>query len=167
MKEYYQILIDTLLGIMVEPFKKKKNRQIISRASKFYLFDVGVAGAVTNREIFDKRGELFGKAFEHFILMQIKAHSSYTEKEYEIDFWRTKSGMEVDFILGKGEIAIEVKGSSSIDNRDLKTLYAFIREYSPQKAFVVCNEKARRIHGNVIIIPWRVFLDDLWEGKVI
>lgn len=166
-KEYYQILIDTLLGIMVEPFKRRKNRQTISKASKFYLFDVGVAGAITNREINEEKGELFGKAFEHFILMQIAAHSSYSALEYEINFWRTKSGMEVDFILGKGEIAIEVKGSSRVDNRDLKSLSAFIEEYSPRKAFVVCNEKAKRVHGQITVIPWRMFLDDLWEGKVI
>jgi len=166
-KEYYQILIDTLLGIMVEPFKRRKNRQTISKASKFYLFDVGVAGAITNREIHEEKGELFGKAFEHFILTQIAAHSSYSALEYEINFWRTKSGMEVDFILGKGEIAIEVKGSSRVDNRDLKSLSAFIQEYSPRKAFVVCNEKAKRVHGQITVIPWRMFLDDLWEGKVI
>jgi len=166
-KEYYQILVDTLLGTMVEPFKKRKNRQTISKASKFYLFDVGVAGAITHREIHEEKGELFGKAFEHFILMQMVAHSSYSELEYEINFWRTKSGMEVDFILGKGEIAVEIKGSSRVDNRALKPLSAFIEEYSPRKGFVVCNEKAKRVHGNIMVIPWRMFLDDLWEGKVI
>jgi predicted AAA+ superfamily ATPase len=165
-KEYYQILVDTLLGKMVEPFKRRKNRQTISKASKFYLFDIGVAGAITNREIKEERGELFGKAFEHFILMQILAHRSYSELEYEINFWRTKSGMEVDFILGKGEIAIEVKGSNRVDKRDLKSLSAFIEEYSPRKAFVVCNEKAKRVHGLITVIPWRMFLDDLWKGKI-
>ena len=166
-KEYYQILVDTLLGTMVEPFKKRKNRQTISKASKFYLFDVGIAGVITHREIHEEKGELFGKAFEHFILMEMVAHSSYSELEYEIDFWRTKSGMEVDFILGKGEVAVEIKGSSRVDNRDLKSLSAFIEEYSPRKGFVVCNEKAKRVHGNVIVIPWRMFLDDLWEGKIL
>ena len=167
MKEYYQILVDTLLGTMVEPFKRRKNRQTISKASKFYLFDVGVAGVIIHREIHEEKGELFGKAFEHFILMQMVAHSSYSELEYDINFWRTKSGMEVDFILGKGEVAVEIKGSSRVDNRDLKSLSAFIEECSPRKGFVVCNEKAKRVHGNVILIPWRMFLDDLWEGKVI
>lgn len=165
-KEYYQILIDTLLGIMVEPFKRRQNRQIISKASKFYLFDVGVAGAITNREIHEERGELFGRAFEHFVLMQLVAHRSYSDTDYDINFWRTKSGMEVDFILGKGEIAIEVKGSSRVDARDMKSLSAFIDEYSPGKAFIVCNEKAKRIHGNIIVIPWRMFMDELWEGKI-
>jgi len=166
-KEYYQILIDTLLGTMVEPFKRRQNRQIISKASKFYLFDVGVAGILADRWLHQEKGESFGRAFEHFILMQIVAHSSYKELDYGINFWRTKSGLEVDFILGRGEVAIEVKGTSRVDTRDLKALYAFTGEYSPRKAIVVCNERARRIHGDITIVPWKEFLYDLWEGDII
>jgi predicted AAA+ superfamily ATPase len=105
-REYYQILVDTLLGTMVEPFKRRQDRQVITRAPKFYLFDVGVAGAITKRHLEEQKGEFFGKAFEHLIFMEIVAHSSYNELDYEIHFWRTKSGLEVDFVLGKGEVAI-------------------------------------------------------------
>jgi predicted AAA+ superfamily ATPase len=166
-KEYYQILKDTLLGDFIEPFKRRQDRQIISRASKFYLFDVGVAGAITKRHVRQKRGIDFGKAFEHFILMELTAHSSYNEIDYEINFWRTKSGLEVDFILGGGETAIEVKGASSIKNRDLRPLNAFIETYAPRRAIVVCNEKEERIVGKIRIMPWRNFLRDLWNGKII
>jgi predicted AAA+ superfamily ATPase len=166
-KEYYQILIDTLLGTMVEPFKKRQDRNVIGQASKFYLFDVGVAGTITKRKIQEEKGELFGQAFEHFILMEISAHSSYSEVNYDINFWRTKSGLEVDFILGRGEVAIEVKGTSRLDNRDFNALGTFIQEYSPQKAFMVCNEKTKRIHKGITVIPWREFLQDLWCGEII
>ena len=166
-KEYYQILVDTLLGTMVEPFKRRQDRRVITRAAKFYLFDVGVAGAITKRRLEAEKGELFGKAFEHFILMEISAFNSYNELDYDINFWRTKSGLEVDFVLGRGEVAIEVKGSSRIDKRDLRPLRAFIDEYSPKKALVVCNERAERIHGQIRIMPYKKFLYDLWEGKII
>jgi len=166
-KEYYQILVDTLLGTMIEPFKRRQNRQVISKAAKFYLFDVGVAGAITKRHIEEEKGELFGKAFEHFILMEIEAYNSYNEINYEINFWRTKSGLEVDFVLGGGDVAIEIKGSTRIEKRDLQPLKAFIEEYSPRKALVVCNEREERIHGKIRIMPYRNFLSDLWEGKII
>ena len=166
-KEYYQILKDTLLGDFIEPFKRRQNRQIISRTSKFYLFDVGVAGTITKRNVRQERGVDFGKAFEHFILMELTAHNSYKEIDYEINFWRTKSGLEVDFILGGGETAITVKGGSSIKNKDLRPLNAFIETYAPRKALVVCNEKEERIVGKVRITPWRKFLRDLWNGKII
>lgn len=166
-KEYYQILVDTLLGRMVEPFKKRKGRRVISRTPKFYLFDVGVAGAITKRQVVQERGELFGRAFEHFVFMELTAHSSYYELDYEINFWRTKSGFEVDFILGNGEVAIEVKGSDRVDTRALRPLNAFIEEYSPRLALVVCNEPEERIVNQICIMPWRHFLNELWEGRII
>jgi len=166
-KEYYQILVDTLLGTLIEPFKKHQNRQVITRAPKFYLFDVGVAGAITNRQIDQERGEIFGRAFEHYIFMELVAHRSYTELDYKINFWRTKSGLEVDFVLGNGRIAIEVKGSSAVHPRDLKPMKAFVEEYTPQKALVVCNEKQARIHDGIHIMPYRHFLESLWNGAII
>jgi len=166
-KEYYQILVDTLLGRMIAPFKKRQDRQVISRASKFYLFDVGVAGSITKRHIEEEKGELFGKSFEHFIFMELCAYNSYNDLDYEINFWRTKSGLEVDFVLGGGEVAIEVKGTTRIDRRDLRPLKTFIDEYSPRKSVVVCNEREERVHNQIRIMPWRKFLYDLWEGKII
>lgn len=166
-KEYYQILVDTLMGRMVEPFKRRRSRQVITKAPKFYLFDVGVAGAIINRHILEERGESFGKAFEHFIFTEIVAHSHYRESNYGIYFWRTKSGLEVDFILGDGEVAVEVKGKSQVATRDLRSLTAFGDEFRPKKALVVCQEKEERIFGRIRIIPWRRFLEELWGGEVI
>jgi predicted AAA+ superfamily ATPase len=166
-KEYYQILIDTLLGRMIEPFKRRRSRQIITKAPKFYLFDVGVAGSITKRHIPEERGELFGRAFEHFILTEIVAHSSYSELDYRIGYWRTKSGLEVDFVLGEGEIAIEVKGSNNVNKRDVRSLSAFHDECRPKKALIVCNEREERDIGKIRILPWRKFLAYLWAGEII
>jgi predicted AAA+ superfamily ATPase len=166
-KEYYQILVDTLLGTMIEPYKKRKDRNVIIRAAKFYLFDVGVAGAITHRHIPQEKGEQFGRALEHFILMEILAHRAYKDLNYDVNFWRTKSGLEVDFILGQGEVAIEVKGTSRVDNADMRPLRAFIQEYRPSRAFIVCNERAPRVHEDIRILPWRDFLKMLWNGEVL
>jgi len=70
-KEYYQILSDTLLGTLLEPFKKRQNRQVIGKAPKFYLFDVGVAGELVKRRLLDEKGEAFGRAFEHLVFMEL------------------------------------------------------------------------------------------------
>lgn len=166
-REYYQILLDTLMGRFVEPFKRRQDRQIISKAAKFYLFDVGVAGIITKRKISEERGESFGKAFEHFIFMELVAYSSYNELDYEINFWRTKSCLEVDFVLGKGEVAIEVKGSRRVEQRDLRSMMAFIEEYTPKKALLICNEREERVQGQIRIMPWQRFLENLWDGKII
>ena len=166
-REYYQILVDTLMGKMIAPFKRRQDRQVISRTSKFYLFDVGVAGSITKRHLEEEKGELFGKALEHFIFMELSAHNSYNELGYEINFWRTKSGLEVDFVLGAGEVAIEIKGTNRVDKRDLRSLITFMEEYSPRKSIIVCNEREERVYREIQIMPWRKFLYDLWEGKII
>ncbi len=166
-KEYYQILVDTLMGTFVEPFKKRQTRQVITKAPKFYLFDVGLAGAITKRFIPEEKGELFGKAFEHFVFMELAAHRSYSDIDYKIDFWRTKSGLEVDFILGGGEVAIEVKGATNIEKKDLLSLKAFNEEFTPKLSFVVANVREERIVDKIRIMPYRKFLKELWDGHVI
>lgn len=166
-KEYYQILVDTLLGKFVEPYKKRQERQVISKAAKFYLFDVGVAGALSKRHIQEERGEFFGKALEHYIFMELSAYNSYRGLGFNVNFWRTKSGLEVDFILGDGAVALEVKGSSNIQNRDMYALKRFSEEYSPRLSIIVCNEKEERMSGDMRILPWKKFLKQLWDGTVI
>lgn len=166
-REYYQILEDTLLGHMLEPFKRRQDRGVILRAPKFYLFDVGLAGALTHRQLSQEKGEEFGHAFEHFIFMELIAYRSYKELDYDVNFWRTKSGLEVDFILAKGEVAIEVKGASRVDHLDVKGIVAFQDEYKPKKAIVVTNERAARIEKGIHFLPWREFLGQLWSGRII
>lgn len=166
-KEYYQILVDTLLAVRIEPFKKRQSRQVITKASKYYLFDVGVAGYITKRNIEEEKGVEFGKAFEHFIAMELFAYRSYSGLDFDINFWRTKTGLEVDFVLAGGKVAVEIKSASRIDSKDLAGLEAFIEEYSPKRAVVVSNERQKRIHGRIEVFPWSVFLSELWAGKIL
>lgn len=166
-KEYYQILIDTLLAVRIDPFKKRQSRKIITKAPKYYLFDVGVANYLRKQHLEEEKGEEFGRAFEHFLLMEILAYRSYSGQDFTINFWRTKTGLEIDFILARGEIAIEIKGANRIDKRDLNALVAFAEEYSPKRNFLVCNEKEKRLHGKIEILPWSNFLQELWAGNVL
>ncbi len=166
-KEYYQILVDTLLGTFIEPYKKHQERQVSGKAPKFYLFDVGVAGALSRRNIVEEKGELFGRALEHFILMEIQAHRSYRELGYGIHFWRTKSGLEVDFVLGDGEVAVEVKGTSRVDPSDFRSLRTFVADHHPRHAILVCNEPAPRLIEGIEVLPWREFLTRLWSGQIL
>ena len=166
-REYYQILCDTLLGRMVLPYRRRQDRRVLSRTPKFYLFDVGVAGALAKRRIAEPRGEQFGHALEHFILMELAAHASYRDLHYDIHYWRTRSGLEVDFILGAGEVAVEVKGSAHVHDRALRPLRAFIEEHRPRAALVVSTEPAERVVGGIRIMPWERFLRALWAGDVI
>ena len=167
--EYFQILVDTLLGVLIEPFNRRRSRAVITSAPRFYLFDVGVANHVAGRRIERAAGPEFGRALEHFVLMELLAYRSYSERDFPVRFWRTKSGLECDFVLGReGDVAIEVKGGANVDRRDLRGLRAFVEEHRPQQAIVVCNESAaRRTEDGILMLPWERFLERLWGDGVI
>ncbi|MBN1426392.1 DUF4143 domain-containing protein [Candidatus Fermentibacteria bacterium] len=151
----------------MEPYARRQSRQIILRTPKFYLFDVGVAGTLTKTIAAEERGEAFGRAFEHFMLMELAAHSSISELHYDITFWRTKTGLEVDFILADGEVAIEIKASRKVERRELHAIHAFADDHSPRSAIVVCSETRERLHEGIRVLPWRLFLEELWSGAII
>jgi predicted AAA+ superfamily ATPase len=165
-KEYFQILEDTLIGRFVPSFQKKPKRRVIL-ASKFYYFDIGIANYLLKRGKIEVGSEAFGSAFEHFIYHELYAHSNYSEGNYAISYWRTTSQIEVDFILGDHEVAIEVKGTDNVQSRHLKGLKSFSEEYEVKKLIVVSNDPFERIVGDITVLPWSVFLQKLWAGDII
>jgi predicted AAA+ superfamily ATPase len=165
-KEYFQILEDTLVGRFLPSYQKKPKRRVIT-APKFYFFDIGIVNYLLKRGRIDFGSELFGNAFEHFIYNELYAHSSYSGKDYPIYYWRTASQIEIDFVLGNHDVAIEVKATSNVQSRHLKGLKSFSEEYAVNELVLVCNEPLPRISEGVRILPWKVFLEELWSGEII
>lgn len=165
-KEYFQILEDTMTGMFIPSYQKRPKRRVIS-APRFYYFDVGIAGFLLKRGKIKYGSEAFGKAFEHFICQELIAYSHYSGKNFTISYWRTASQIEVDFILGDHEITIEVKSTDMVNPRHLKGLKSFAEEYKVRRSIVVSTDPYPRKIGNIEILPWKVFLEQLWEGGVL
>ncbi len=165
-KEYFQILVDTLIGRFLPSFQKKPKRRVIL-APKFYYFDVGIANYLLKRGVIEMGSNAFGDAFEHFIYQELYAHSKYTDLHYTISYWRTTSQIEVDFILGDHEVAVEVKGTDNVQMRHLKGLKSFSKEYDVKKLIVVSNDPFERIVDNISVLPWKQFLRKLWAREII
>ena len=168
-QEYFQILVDTLVGVFVEPYSYRRSRAVITRTPKFYLFDVGVAGRIVERQLVNNSGPEFGRAFEHFILMELLSYRTYQGQEFPVRYWRTKSGLECDFILGqKGEVAVDVKGGRRVQSSDLRAIRAYSEEHKPQYSIVVSNQTfSRQTEDGILILPWEVFLERLWNGDFV
>lgn len=167
-QNYFQILVDTLLGYFVLPYAETVTRDILRETPKFYLFDVGVANYLARRTVGALKGSEAGKSFEHLIFMELIAYKNMTDKRVDLTYWRTKTGLEVDFILGKAELAIEVKISSHVERNDIKGLIAFCHEHPSAQGIVVSQDpQPRRLNISdtikIDILPWRVFLEKLWK----
>ncbi len=165
-KEYFQILEETLIGRQLPAFRKRKKRRLVT-SPKFYFFDLSPVIHFSRRGKVVPGSELFGRAFEHYIWMEIVAHSGYSELFYPISYWRTASGFEVDFIIGDHEIAIEVKATELAHTTHLKGLRRFKEEYSARRSILVSlDAKPRMTEDGIEILPWQIFLEQLWGGEI-
>lgn len=165
-KEYFQILEDTMTGRYLPSYQKKPKRRVIV-APKFWFFDIGIANYLLKRGTIVAGSEAFGKAFEHFIYHELYSHSHYSGINYPLSYWRTTSQTEVDFILGDNEVAVEVKATELANEKHLKGLKIFADEYKTKRLILVSNDNLPRKTGNISILPWRVFLEELWAGDII
>ena len=166
-KDYFQILQDTLLGFMLRPFVKKVKRTPLE-SSKFYFFDMGITRALRRMLVIQEGSVEFGHFFEHFILMEVRAFLSYHHYYKNIYFWRTNCGKEVDLVIGEAEWAIEIKTSKQKSLKDFKGLIAFGEEFPHAKLIAITFDDTKRVIDNKIeVFPWREFLKQLWEEKLI
>lgn len=165
-KSYFQILEDTLTGRFLSSFQKRPKRRIIL-SPKFYFFDVGIANFLAKRGKIEMGSEAFGKAFEHLIYQEIFAHSSYSDVRYPIHYWRTASGIEVDFVLGDHEVVVEVKATPMAHKRHISGLQRFAEEYTVKHKILVTNDAYPRKLEDVWVLPWNIFFEKLWSGELI
>ena len=165
-RSYFQILEDTLLGFRLQPWRKTQNRRLID-TEKFYLFDVGISNYLAQRK--PKYGTPeFGKSFEHYILMELMAYKAYKNPELLLHYWRTSTGREVDLILGDMEVAIEIKTSKRVHETDVKALKILQEEQKVNRSIIISFETEPKIlAGNIECMPWKFFLDKLWNGEFV
>jgi predicted AAA+ superfamily ATPase len=162
--EYYEILKDTLLGMEVAAWKKTVKRKP-SSTSKFYFFDNGVARFFQRRKGLQLGSTESGEAFESYLFHEMRTFLDYGHGG-ELCYWRSTSGFEVDFVLCD-TAAIEIKAKSNVANHDLKGLRALKEETSLKHYLVVSLEETPRTVDGIQILPWRLFLQRLWDGELI
>ena len=166
-REYYQILEDTLIGRVLPPWKKSSGRRLIETA-KFYFFDVGLVSALLNRYSLSPGTREFGRAFEQFILQECWAYRHYSRKDFPVSFWRTASGSEVDIILGEADAAIEVKAGEHAAKKRPKGLHLFGEECRPGKSIIVSRDRyPEKLNSRITVLPWQQFCARLWNGDIV
>lgn len=165
-ENYVSILEDLLLSFKVPIFAKKAKRHLVQK-SKFYYFDAGVYRAIRPKGPLDYPEELQGITLETLVAQHLRAWLDYSAKEGNLYFWRTKSGLEVDFIV-YGEIgffAIEVKNTKHIHSKDLKGLSEFKVDYPEAICILLYNGKETLKKKDILCCPVDKFLLQLQPGE--
>jgi len=164
-QSYFEILEDTLLGFLLEPFHqsiRKRQRQ----APKFYLFDPGIKRALDRTLTVDLRPGTYayGKAFEHFVILEALRLSAYKQNDYRFSYLRTKDDAEIDLIVerpGAPAALLEIKSSNRVDERDTRSLERFAAAMPGTEAFCLSRDRIPRKIGSVRALPWQQGLCEL------
>lgn len=165
-REWYNILIDTLIAFEVPPYRKTKKRKP-NAASKFYLFDVGVARKLQGLKAIEESSSDSGRYFENYMAMEIKSWLDYSNISDGLSYWHALNGQEVDFVINE-KVAVEVKMTKRFTTRDLKGLRALKEEGLMEKYILVCREEyPQLLDDGILVLPYKEFLDQLWQGNIV
>jgi len=164
-KNYFEILEDTLIGIKLPAFTKTKKRKAISR-SKHYLFDTGIVNSLCEHGNIHFKSQNFGNLFEQFIFLEVSAANSYLGHEKKLTYWRSTSKMEVDLIIGDS-LAIEIKSTTKVSDKHLKGLRALKEEQLIDQFMIVSLDTfEQKSDDGIIFLHWNEFLNRLWNDKL-
>ena len=163
--EYIGLLEDTLVGFILPAWRESKKRKAI-RTGKFYFFDPGITHVLAGTRTLDRNSNLYGKSFEQFIAMEIRAYLSYKRKKLPFSYWRSVHGHEVDFLIGR-ETAVEVKSSQKITPRNFKGLKALEEEKVFKKYVLVSQDPINTTRKGFYALHWETFLKNLWDDKFV
>lgn len=157
-KEYYQILEDTLIGYFIWPFEHSERKKA---RPKFYFFDCGVVRSIQNRLQDPPTGNETGFLFETWLTGELIRLRDYLDKSHNFSFWRERNH-EIDIIIsdGKGPIlAIECKSGNKTEIKG-DTITAFKKQF-PKVPLIIASLKDTKARKNEAtdILPWDRVLD--------
>ncbi len=158
-KNYYSILEDTLIGSLLQPFQHSFRKRL-SKSPKFYFFDVGVTRVLTGHiEVpIVERTSAYGEAFEHFIITQCRQLASYYHRSYRFNYLATKDGAEIDLVVerpGQPVLFIEIKSTTQVEERHLKTLKSLAYDFGNCEAVCFSRDIYPKKFDTITVYPWQ------------
>ncbi|MBI2645785.1 MAG: DUF4143 domain-containing protein [Deltaproteobacteria bacterium] len=164
---YFKILEDTLIGFFLDSYHgsvRKRQRE----APKFYFFDPGIKRALdqTLDVSLLPQTEAFGRAFEHFILLEIVKKTKIHGKDFRFSYLRTKDGAEIDLLIEKsGRVLFlcEIKSTSSVSQKDVLSVKRFQKDFPKANLLILSNESQPRLVENIMIYPWKEGIQKIFE----
>ncbi len=167
-QSYFSILEDTLLGFYLPAYHRFLRKQQKS-SPKFFLFDCGVKKALerTLNNPLNERTYGFGRAFEHFIILELFKHNAYFEMDYRFSYFRTKENVEIDLIIdrpGKPIALVEIKSTEKVQNKHISYLQRTLPDFSEAEAFCSSRDQVRKRIGCVLCLHWKEAFKELGLG---
>ena len=156
---YISVLEDLFLAYRLPVLTRRAQRALVAHP-KFYIFDAGIYRSLRPQGPLDRPEEIEGQAFEGLVAQHLRAWIDYSGRDFKLYFWRTRAGVEVDFVVYgvEGLFAIEVKNAARVQPQDLRGLRAFKQDYPQSRAYLVYRGKERLMKDGILCLPCEEFL---------
>ena len=163
---YVELLEDLLLAFRVPVFTRRARRET-SAHPKLYLFDTGVFRSLRPRGPLDRSEEIEGGALEGLVAQHLRAWAAYSGSSENLFFWRTRSGVEVDFVVygPRGFWAVQVQNSADVRPADLRPLRTFREDYPEATSVLLYRGRERRRVEEAWCLPIETFLRELHPAR--
>ena len=163
---YLKILEDLLVAARLPVFAKRARRELVAH-EKFYFFDSGVFRALRPKGPLDRPSEIDGAALEGLVFQHLRAWNDYSGTRAALGYWRTKAGVEVDFVVyGETDFAaIEVKNAAVLHPADFIGLKSFREDYPEAELLLLYRGNERFRQDGMLVVPVEEFLASLVPGR--
>jgi uncharacterized protein len=163
-ENHFDLLEDLLLATRVPVFRRKAARKLVAHP-KFFFFDAGVYRALRPRGPLDTDADVDGAAIETLLFESLRAENANHDLGYQIHYWRTFDGTEVDFVLygERGLHAFEVKRTAIFRESDLAGLRLFCGDYPAAQGHFLYGGTTRYRFGAIDVVPFGEGLRTLAE----
>lgn len=159
---YLEVLEDLLLASRLPVFTRRAKRETVAHP-KFYLFDTGVYRSLRPAGPLDRPQEIEGAALEGLVAQHLRGWIAYGAGRNDLYYWRTRSGVEVDFVVygSSGLWALEVKNTANVRTDDLRGLAFFGEDYPQATRLLLYRGTRRERRDGVWVVPVADFLRQL------
>lgn len=157
-RNYFEILEDTLLGFMLPAHTRSIRKQQLS-SPKFYLFDTGVKRAFEKTlSLNPETGQQIGPLFEHFIICEVHRLNEYLRRNFSLSYLTTQGGAEVDLVIerpGAKTLFVEIKSTDHVQEHHLRHLRDLTYGRGDIESLCVSQDRYSRRVGEILVVPWQ------------
>lgn len=156
-KSHYQLLEEMFIGFRVSAYSGSPRKNLLS-TPRFFFFDLGIRHAASGATPCpDLVAADPGRFFEQWVAVELWRRLGYLG-EGTLQYFRTKDGAEIDFIIQRGDtvIPVEVKWKERPSLRDVRHVTSFIKENPRAHAgYLICRcRRPMKLSENVTALPW-------------
>lgn len=160
-RRYFELLEDTLVCDKVEAYEND-NIDLVKHP-KYFFFDLGVVNAVLDN--FKASSDRKGLLMEHLFFNQLKNTSYCLDRELKISHFRTRNGLEVDFVVENKKKVFLIEVKSSIPSASELNPLKRAREHFPKntECIVACPQDEKRKIQGIRILEWQQVIKEIFD----